>query len=82
MPQVKQKVKEYLGTENDPPSVSVSDWLGNRSSSNLGVSVSVSFFQKVQLLINQILTYIKSLFPFLQWAPRYNLTWLAGDLIA
>lgn len=29
-----------------------------------------------------ILDYIKSLFPFIQWLPRYNLTWLAGDLIA
>jgi sodium-independent sulfate anion transporter 11 len=26
--------------------------------------------------------YVKSLFPFIQWAPRYNLTWLYGDLIA
>ncbi len=29
-----------------------------------------------------ILDYIKSLFPFIQWLPRYNLTWLVGDLIA
>lgn len=29
-----------------------------------------------------ILDYIKSLFPFIQWLPRYNLTWLTGDLIA
>lgn len=26
--------------------------------------------------------YVLSLFPFLQWAPRYNLQWLFGDLIA
>ncbi|EIW70806.1 solute carrier family 26 (sodium-independent sulfate anion transporter), member 11 [Tremella mesenterica] len=26
--------------------------------------------------------YVIGLFPFLQWAPRYNLTWLIGDLIA
>lgn len=26
--------------------------------------------------------YLLSLFPFLQWAPRYNVHWLVGDLIA
>lgn len=31
---------------------------------------------------DKILDYLKSLFPFLQWLPRYNLTWLIGDLIA
>ncbi|GHJ83974.1 hypothetical protein NliqN6_0376 [Naganishia liquefaciens] len=29
-----------------------------------------------------VITYVKSLFPFLQWLPRYNLQWLIGDLIA
>jgi sodium-independent sulfate anion transporter 11 len=28
------------------------------------------------------LGYVKSLFPFIQWLPNYNLTWLVGDLIA
>jgi sodium-independent sulfate anion transporter 11 len=28
------------------------------------------------------LSYLKSLFPFLYWIDRYNLQWLAGDLIA
>jgi len=40
LPQVKHKFKEYLGTENDPPSVSVTDYFKERSSSNIGVSVS------------------------------------------
>ena len=40
LPQVKQKFKEYLGTENDPTSVSVTDYFKERSSSNIGVSVS------------------------------------------
>jgi len=40
IPQVKHKFKEYLGTENDPPSVSVADYFKERSSSNFGVSVS------------------------------------------
>lgn len=30
----------------------------------------------------QIKAYILSLFPFIQWVPRYNLTWLFGDLVA
>jgi len=40
MPEVKHKFKEYLGTENDPPSVSVADYFKARSSSNIGASVS------------------------------------------
>lgn len=31
-----------------------------------------------QTLIN----YVKSLFPFLSWIDRYNVQWLAGDLVA
>jgi sodium-independent sulfate anion transporter 11 len=31
---------------------------------------------------NQVVNYVRSLFPFLDWLPRYNLTWLGGDLIA
>lgn len=27
-------------------------------------------------------TYVYSLFPFLHWIGRYNLVWLAGDLVA
>lgn len=26
--------------------------------------------------------YVRSLFPFVQWLPKYNLQWLTGDLIA
>lgn len=40
VPEVKHKFKEYLGTENDPPSISVTDYFKERSSSNIGVSVS------------------------------------------
>lgn len=32
--------------------------------------------------MHQIVSYIRSLFPFIEWLPRYNLTWLYGDLIA
>jgi sodium-independent sulfate anion transporter 11 len=30
----------------------------------------------------QVLDYFISLFPFLHWIDRYNLQWLAGDLVA
>jgi hypothetical protein len=30
----------------------------------------------------KIKEYVLSLFPFLTWAPRYNIHWLFGDLIA
>lgn len=30
----------------------------------------------------QVLHYIISLFPFLQWIGRYNVQWLLGDLVA
>ena len=30
----------------------------------------------------QALQYVKNLFPFTQWLPRYNLQWFAGDLVA
>ncbi|KAJ9120138.1 hypothetical protein QFC22_003037 [Naganishia vaughanmartiniae] len=33
-------------------------------------------------LKDNVLAYVKSLFPFIQWVPRYNLQWLIGDLIA
>lgn len=30
----------------------------------------------------QMLQYLQSLFPFTHWIGRYNLQWLAGDLVA
>jgi len=29
-----------------------------------------------------VFNYVRSLFPFLHWIGRYNLIWLAGDLVA
>lgn len=29
-----------------------------------------------------VFNYVSSLFPFLHWIGRYNLIWLAGDLVA
>lgn len=79
-------MQEYLGTANDPPSVSTIDWLRSRGSSNLGQSVShpvISLSARtIELTPSKVLEYVKSLFPFIQWVPRYNLTWLGGDLIA
>jgi len=31
---------------------------------------------------HQIVQYLLSLFPFLQWITHYNLQWLVGDLVA
>lgn len=30
----------------------------------------------------ELITYARSLFPFTHWIGRYNLQWLAGDLVA
>ncbi|RDA85765.1 hypothetical protein CP532_6292 [Ophiocordyceps camponoti-leonardi (nom. inval.)] len=32
--------------------------------------------------VNGARRYVRSLFPFLSWAPHYNLQWLAGDVIS
>jgi sodium-independent sulfate anion transporter 11 len=29
-----------------------------------------------------VASYLKSLFPFVEWLPRYNTQWLIGDLVA
>ncbi|ORY32555.1 sulfate transporter family-domain-containing protein [Naematelia encephala] len=64
---VKRRVQNYLGVdESTPQSVSAKDWVGDRAR-------EVGPFAR---------DYLKALFPFIQWAPRYNLTWLVGDLIA
>ena len=31
---------------------------------------------------HDLLRYVRSLFPFLNWIGRYNLQWLTGDLVA
>lgn len=31
---------------------------------------------------HDLIQYVRSLFPFLHWIGRYNLQWLAGDLVA
>ncbi|KAJ4855532.1 sulfate permease family domain-containing protein [Trichoderma breve] len=30
----------------------------------------------------EVVSYVKSLFPFISWLPHYNLQWLAGDVVA
>ncbi|KAK4687853.1 solute carrier family 26 (sodium-independent sulfate anion transporter), member 11, partial [Tremellales sp. Uapishka_1] len=60
-------VRRSLGVdEQAPESVSVKDYF---KSNSRGV-------------VKPVKEYVLSLFPFIQWAPRYNLTWLTGDLIA
>ncbi|OXG89494.1 solute carrier family 26 (sodium-independent sulfate anion transporter), member 11 [Cryptococcus neoformans Gb118] len=64
---VKSKVKHYFGyTETTPETISVFDWARSQTPA-LGPGIKA---------------YILSLFPFIQWVPRYNLTWLFGDLVA
>ncbi|GFZ49948.1 Sulfate permease 2 [Saitozyma sp. JCM 24511] len=64
---VKRAVKDYLGVQDDAPdSVSVRDFVKDHKK-DVGPAVK---------------NYVLSLFPFIQWLPRYNLTWLTGDLIA
>lgn len=43
---------------------------------------SIEWLQSITPSGRDILRYLKSLFPFLYWIDRYNLQWLAGDLIA
>nr|XP_031857822.1 uncharacterized protein CI109_006765 [Kwoniella shandongensis]KAA5524894.1 hypothetical protein CI109_006765 [Kwoniella shandongensis] len=64
---LKSRVKNYFGHPEDAPqTISVAGWAKTKSPS-VGPAIRAYFF---------------SLFPFIQWAPRYNLTWLFGDLVA
>lgn len=40
------------------------------------------YFRELAPSSKQVLAYIKSLFPFLYWIGKYNMQWLAGDLVA
>ena len=40
------------------------------------------YFRELTPSGKQVLAYIKSLFPFLYWIGKYNMQWLAGDLVA
>jgi hypothetical protein len=40
------------------------------------------YFRELAPSGNEVLAYIKSLFPFLSWIGKYNMQWLAGDLVA
>lgn len=64
---VKNKLYDWTGYDpNAPPSVTVGDYLRDHKTD----------------IREAIKNYVLSLFPFLQWMPRYNLQWLYGDLIA
>ena len=43
---------------------------------------SIEYLQELTPTGGDMLRYLKSLFPFLYWIDRYNLQWLAGDLVA
>lgn len=40
------------------------------------------YFRELAPSGKEVLSYLKSLFPFLYWIGKYNLQWLAGDLVA
>ena len=40
------------------------------------------YFRELAPSGKEVLDYIKSLFPFLSWIGKYNMQWLAGDLVA
>lgn len=40
------------------------------------------YFKTIAPTRKGIFDYVSSLFPFLHWIGRYNLIWLAGDLVA
>ncbi|WVQ67849.1 uncharacterized protein L199_006054 [Kwoniella botswanensis] len=64
---LKTKVKNYFGyTDTTPETISVFSWAKSATPDAR----------------SGVKNYLLSLFPFLQWAPRYNLTWLFGDLVA
>ncbi|WWC89475.1 uncharacterized protein L201_004399 [Kwoniella dendrophila CBS 6074] len=63
----KTKVKNYFGyTDSTPETISVVSWAKNATPDAR----------------TGVKAYLLSLFPFIQWVPRYNLTWLFGDLVA
>lgn len=64
---LKKRIQDIVGIdENAPPVIGVKDWA---SQHRTGVLPAVT-------------TYLRSLFPFIEWVPRYNLTWLLADLVA
>lgn len=40
------------------------------------------FIKEITPTRHDVATYLKSLFPFVEWLPRYNGTWLLGDAVA
>ncbi|KAJ2917208.1 hypothetical protein MD484_g3170, partial [Candolleomyces efflorescens] len=64
---VKRATKRFLGhPEETVPIIGSTDWTHGLASNP----------------VDKIKAYLLSLFPIVQWLPRYNLGWLSGDLIA
>lgn len=85
---VKARARKLAGFDDEsvPRSISVKEYFqDNKRDVPKAVSVprcSNFLPQATPTHASQVVSYLKSLFPFLQWLPRYNLTWLTGDLIA
>lgn len=75
------KAKDFVGVDPDEPrSITVREYFSNHKT-NIPKAVRTRVIPG-DFADDQVKEYVLSLFPFLQWAPRYNLTWLSGDLIA
>lgn len=82
---VKARARKLAGLDDDsvPRSISVKEYFqDNKRDVPKAVSCFQPSLQRTSTHTSQVVGYVKSLFPFLQWLPRYNLTWLSGDLIA
>lgn len=53
-PEAKERVKEYFGTADDPPSVSTLDWFKSRGSSNFGRSVGRFLLQGQRVVLTLV----------------------------
>ncbi|ORY65865.1 sulfate permease [Pseudomassariella vexata] len=80
----------FLGIKLDEPETSREEV--TRGESILSMQTTDSFFEEQPTTAEwisdftpsgeEIVNYVKSLFPFLSWIGFYNLQWLAGDLVA
>lgn len=76
------RVKQYVGFDDKAPrSIDTVDWVRSHKG-DVKEDVSETRAIGEGCTDAQVVTYVKSLFPFIQWVPRYNFTWLYGDLVA
>jgi len=74
------RVKRLLGIDPEE-TFDDSAYYGDGDFVELEVSTK-EFLQSFIPTRNGTVTYLRELFPFLNWIFHYNVTWLVGDLIA